>query len=1143
MSEYREYYRNIIPILKALGKTGGFTTLGVHDHYGWYKEETDQNKKLVRPYELGNDAEELIENIERSYYAVLNYQESEILSWEPCTNGDNSISFEEENPLPDYEDINALALFVDIDLKGEHKERPLPQRKKEIFEKVVEEMVLKFKEFVGEDYVFALDSVGGAYILTVPWVTLPLSDLDDSGEIFQEVRRRMNDLIAEKGEQILESVTGAEDICKVDAIINKNRKYKAPLSLHKEIEGVVHPLDTEDIRYRHLRPEEIDDELISEVEEWCEDFTRQIDSTDPIDKLISVLFSDFYDGDWRDALTSWLTERRKEKKRQKRLRNRLNSRYEERNRKNISLDDMEKTSHVEDVIDAVNRLDIREIVKKYASDEYDTSNRTSEITFNPSWRDSESGKSCAIPHGDNKFIDNEVNESVGTVKAYALGVGIIHDATESLQDRKFWRAVEGLRMEGYDIPILEDQAETDSEFIALLGIPSGKPFIDGSLMVDNRPSQRYLQEVREKTLDTLIETLERCEDTLIDALPGTGKSHGIIKAAKETQTPVTIFTNRGQKEQYAQYERWCEVENLSHRRLPSFLESCPTANGEHGEGWKEKVMDWYERGLTPQQIHEHVELPCQKDDSCPWSRAWDFDPESYDVLIGHYKHAHLPTVTMHRVVVFDEFPENSFESRFSDASLKRSISTFLEEEEELLFDDFTDILENRKDEEKREKTLNYLQDQDRKRDVKLVIDTEDFDVNTSLIIKALLDVEEKGGKVVNGFERKHYFLKNKTVLHDRGSNEIYILNHPNLYHSQQILALDGTPTLEMWKTVLSHMGLNDLQVMDKSEREEFIKKGLQHRYVRTTEDRKPYSSGEWVKSEKDKILLEKINDMYEEKPSLITTQKAEKKYREDEVLDYVKTATHYGNLKGSNKLKNKRLGVVIGSQHYGDQYIKRWAAYMDGRATRSGKGRGLDYGEIGNKIYQHMTHNATLQAAMRFGRDGRGAVVFIDTSALPTWVPHETRPGVIKMWSEGLEKVYQEVLKHDEFVVQLIANNVDLSKRQVRRALNELQAKTDALEKDDSTRPYKWKNKGLDDVVSGGWTKLTPLDASESESNVTNKEEKQSEMVIRVEENIPDFEGYEHNYNLSTGDVLTLPSKLAEELTHQDKAVKIQTNL
>jgi hypothetical protein len=60
-------------------------------------------------------------------------------------------------------------------------------------------------------------------------------------------------------------------------------------------------------------------------------------------------------------------------------------------------------------------------------------------------------------------------------------------------------------------------------------------------------------------------------------------------------------------------------------------------------------------------------LPCQEHGECPLARKWDFDPDEFDALIGHYSHAHKPKVTRGRAVVFDEFPGDTYETRLDTA--------------------------------------------------------------------------------------------------------------------------------------------------------------------------------------------------------------------------------------------------------------------------------------------------------------------------------------------------------------------------------------------------------------------------------------------------------------------------------------------
>lgn len=137
---------------------------------------------------------------------------------------------------------------------------------------------------------------------------------------------------------------------------------------------------------------------------------------------------------------------------------------------------------------------------------------------------------------------------------------------------------------------------------------------------------------------------------------------------------MTITTGRGRKEQYEQYRDWADEQDLKRYTLSAFSrgkKSCPCAAGEHGKEWKETVMAWYHADATPKSIHKFVEgefgrpLPCQEDGRCRYTAMWDFDPDEYDVLIGHYKHLHNQKVAEGRTVFLDEFPRGAYEQTLS----------------------------------------------------------------------------------------------------------------------------------------------------------------------------------------------------------------------------------------------------------------------------------------------------------------------------------------------------------------------------------------------------------------------------------------------------------------------------------------------
>ena len=613
---------------------------------------------------------------------------------------------------------------------------------------------------------------------------------------------------------------------------------------------------------------------------------------------------------------------------------------------------------------------------------------------------------------------------------------------------------------------------------------------DGTLTIDD---------ARERTVDAIADAYGRGDQVLVEALPTMGKSYGAVKAAAETDEPVTILTGRGHKEQYAQFKAWCDEHGLNYKVLPSFTEHCPTASGAHGEEWRDTVLGWYDRGATPQAIHKFAEdvlgrpLPCQVDEQgehtdCPYAHKWDFDPDTdgsldpeedvqIDVLIGHYNHAHKDKVTQGRTVVFDEFP-NAYETKLGP-KLQGAVSYWLATVDAIPFDSYTDLVENRDEQSRRADALLWFDEHGAEPDETHVFDDEDAHATAPLAVFTLLAGEDLG----NGFE--HADLgEDGVATFNRDTGHMAILRPPALEYASGIVALDGTPTKRMWELALGER-LNHRPVLQEEERAEYVRDALNLNFVRTSEYVKPYNSADHVNTEQDLALLEAIAEQHGEPASLITTGTAEKEYEgagilekdengnfqgDGELVDAVK---HYGNVLGSNEFDDTRLGAVIGSNHYGDHYIKKWGAYA-GEAVDRGeeKGADLSYTGFGDDVLDHMREHDTLQAAMRFGRDGNGAVVYVHTDTLPEWVPTAGEARVLKTWSDGMRAVLEALEDLGEATTADITEhpNVDLSRQQVFDHLEDLRERGVLTREQDveDGRRVIWGDDGLDRVNEYG---------------------------------------------------------------------------
>jgi hypothetical protein len=223
------------------------------------------------------------------------------------------------------------------------------------------------------------------------------------------------------------------------------------------------------------------------------------------------------------------------------------------------------------------------------------------------------------------------------------------------------------------------------------------------------------------------------------------------------------------------------------------------------------------------------------------------------------------------------------------------------------------------------------------------------------------------------------------------------------------------------------------------------------------------------------------------------------------VLDDVRDVDHYGNLKGSNARETERLGVVIGSRHFGDRYVQKWGAFGGeaiadpDRSDAEKRGRGLAYGGVGDDVLTHVREHETLQAVMRFGRDGRGATVYVHTNTLPRWIEDTDNPvlagegRVIGTWSGGMRQVLDaardlgatDVGDGEGWTTGEIADRpaVEIGARQVREHLHCLARRGYVTVEIEGTG-FVWRDDGLHRVGEHGDVELEAVDVD----NLTDEE-------------------------------------------------------
>jgi putative DNA primase/helicase len=481
-SAIREHYRRAKPVYEALATVSDYPTIGLNDFVGWYiKRDHDDIEAIKTGYpqrgrvaHLDRDYDEIHNRLERTLYVVTTYKSPTAFQrWEPCRydESEETTVWQDEPPTPGYRDLRAVPAWGDIDLADDIKPQrgDLDAQTRELVERILDAYIDEYATLYGtRDAVYALDSVGGAYVFGAPEATLPIADhfSDDPDaleRVFDAFLNRSNSWLQEAETRVNERIDGAGDVIQPDWVNNKNRQYKPPLSIHADHDAVVTPIATGDVRYE-LRPfETVDDTLIEQAVSWADDLTR-VEHTDCVDSLVATLWPDLYeehDG-WQATVEAWVdAERERERERQQRREAALQRRQERLEELDGALEGRPITPFKEDVYEAVENVDITEIARHYASDAYDTDPNQPRPQFDPCWRHSESGQSCFVDEQVNTFGDSKVNAGGGPAKLMALATGIVSEVDADLDGEAYWAAVDELRTTGYDIPVWIPEADSD----------------------------------------------------------------------------------------------------------------------------------------------------------------------------------------------------------------------------------------------------------------------------------------------------------------------------------------------------------------------------------------------------------------------------------------------------------------------------------------------------------------------------------------------------------------------------------------------------------------------------------------------------------------------------------------------------------
>lgn len=686
-------------------------------------------------------------------------------------------------------------------------------------------------------------------------------------------------------------------------------------------------------------------------------------------------------------------------------------------------DDLDVVRDLDEYYEAIHRVRPRDIrLKSTVTNERSDGTKS----LDPSWERSESGTRLA--QTDDGFVYRKGMHGLTCLHLVALEERIVSDPTRYPDGDDFAEAVDALRDRGASIPKYEPAAGPSGA--ALASVPDVS--IDPGSEVDDPLSQRDLQGL---VLDEIKRVMRDQDRAVIDAIMSGGKTYGSIKAAADLDQPAAYFAPR--LDLYDQAEAYAKEVGIPSDEilvLPSIKRDCPTWQGQHGDKWEQKVKALYYAGVQPKTIHTLLDgIPCSHDDDpCPYERLWEFDPDDYQLIIGHYKHAHLPIVTGGRHLIFDEEVADAFSSRLAGDELAQSINTFLSFSESPPVDSFDGAIRR----ENRDEVLAWFDrpEWDWEPDQRNVIrrarrspdGQPDYHALAPHALYAMYEAESvdpdnpdypfRLATLPGANDRALHFATSE----QEGERYVEIRQTPDLTYAQSVCALDGTPlTRDLstgrtvpaeWQRALG-VDLEHRRVLQDEARAQYLRDTLNHTYIQTSPYVKPYSSGRYANPQEDAALLHAVRERIGDgQPPLVFTPKSVADAYMDMgfVDDGLASEFNWpGNLRGTDQYSSERLLVQLGSTHHGDHELRRRSAWLREPIYPEGKGTDRTYGsDVGDAIYEQMAEAQTLQNVLRVGRDGDGAVVVLHTSVFPDWLPVADR-GAVDLWPDGARAIIE----------------------------------------------------------------------------------------------------------------------------------------
>lgn len=381
--------------------------------------------------------------------------------------------------------------------------------------------------------------------------------------------------------------------------------------------------------------------------------------------------------------------------------------------------------------------------------------------------------------------------------------------------------------------------------------------------------------VRDHTQELIEDASTAAKPVLIEAPPNAGKTTSAIELALEAEQPVTYLARR--IDLYEQAEEMAEDHgDLRYERIPAPQRDCETFQGEN-EGSAAAVQQLYEKGYSGRAIHLNFPdyAPCGMEcDYIDTLDTLDEEIESIDLLIGHHTHCRRHQYIRNRIVIIDEFNPDPFLQPFPDDDstviddpgdiIPAFLNAFDEGDSEFpteIYRDITDLLQRRDGPKGWQEAIDWFCEHGATRRAAQNLDFfdptldeyDDTHAYAPFLTFSVLCMERLGPGVdlapppsgaLDEIWQDAGLGPATKCLRNRNTGEMFALNPPDLSAAEQVIGLDGTPTIELWNLLFApEEGFDHQQVLDRADLPTYLRSAMNMSLFQIGDGWHPYAAG------------------------------------------------------------------------------------------------------------------------------------------------------------------------------------------------------------------------------------------------------------------------------------------------------------